>query len=76
MFVGLLWDTKHDAVNMTKMDFPLWLRSWGLGLCCFFIGDRPNRPRKILSGPSISFWDQLAIVRIKRAYENFGSVAP
>jgi hypothetical protein len=76
MFVGLLWDTKHDAVNMTKMDFPLWLRSWELGLCCFLIGTGRIVRRKILSGPSISFWDQLAIVRIKRAYENFGSVAP
>ena len=27
-------------------------------------------------GPWICFWDQLAIVRIKRPYENFGSVAP
>jgi len=29
---------KHDAVNMTKMAFGLWLLVLAFGLCCFLIG--------------------------------------
>jgi len=74
MFVGLLCDTKTGCGQYDLPSLALVQRTWRL---LFFDWDPvESSTAKFYSGPSISFWDQLAIVRIKRAYENFGSVAP
>jgi len=77
MFVGLLCDTKTGCGQYDQDGLPslaLVQRIWRL--LFFDWGPVESSSAKFYFGPSISFWDQLAIVRIKRAYENFGSVAP